>query len=88
MDADFEITDEDFDDIKEVKVGLSREEVPDNTIFANYSEDNLMVVSSLHGCEYGGSNSAQLLYDIFEYAKDNCEGMLSTFKIKVEIEDR
>jgi len=86
--AEFEILEEEFED-KEVTIGLSRDEVPDNTIFANYTEDTLMLVTSLKGCKYQGMDMAlALIYDIFKHLKSTRPEVLEMFGVQVEIKDR
>jgi len=86
--AEFEILEEEFED-EEVTIGLSRDEVPDNTIFANYTEDTLMLVTSLEGCKYQGMSMAlALIYDVFKHLKATRPEVLEMFGVQVEIKDR
>ncbi|RLA62806.1 MAG: hypothetical protein DRQ78_07515 [Epsilonproteobacteria bacterium] len=85
--AEFEISEEEFED--EVRIGLSRDEIPDNTIFANYTEDKLMVVSSKENCPYQGMSMAHnLIYDLFKHIKSTRPEIFEMFSVNVEIKDR
>jgi len=85
---DFEIEEEGFDD-EQVQIGLNRSELPDNTIFANYTEDKLMIVTSKEGCSYQGMSMAHnLIYDLFKHLNSTRPEIFDMFGVDVEIKDR
>ena len=80
----FEITDEGFDEVEEVVIGLNRQDVSDNAIFVLYSNESVLNVVSRPGCKYHGMMDSQaLLFDLIDYIKDNNLDILNHFTIDI-----